>query len=142
MLHKACVYHRADCISIACTKVPAPCGQRSGSMSNLPVSVALATFNGEKFLREQLHTLATQKVKPAELVACDDGSTDRTIAILQEFARTAPFPVRIIENTERLQYKANFMQAASLCVAPLIAFCDQDDIWHADKIDALGQAFK
>jgi glycosyltransferase involved in cell wall biosynthesis len=111
-------------------------------MSNLPISVALATFNGEKYLPEQLDSLAQQSQKPAELVVCDDRSTDATIAILRDFARTAPFPVRIFENPEHLYFKANFMKAASLCSAPIVAFCDQDDIWLADKIEALSEAFK
>lgn len=110
--------------------------------SDSPISVAMATYNGARFLREQLASLAEQTLQPAELVACDDGSTDETIAILQDFARKAPFPVRIERNPERLHYGSNFLNAASLCSGKYIAFCDQDDIWHNRKLEACVDALR
>jgi len=98
------------------------------------VSVAMATYNGAGYLPGQLQSLASQTRPPVELVVTDDGSTDSTLAILAEFSRTAPFPVRLHENEQRLGYRANFMRAASLCRSDYIAFCDQDDVWLADKL--------
>lgn len=98
------------------------------------VSVALATYNGARFLPAQLASLAAQTHLPAELVVCDDQSSDATIAVLEDFARAAPFPVRIHRNPERLHFGGNFLKAAGLCSGAYVAFCDQDDRWRADKI--------
>lgn len=98
------------------------------------VSVAMATYNGAKYLPAQLDSLAAQERLPAELVVTDDSSTDSTLAILAGFSQTAPFPVRIDQNAQRLGYRANFMRAAGLCRSDVIAFCDQDDVWSIDKL--------
>jgi glycosyltransferase involved in cell wall biosynthesis len=101
----------------------------------------MATFNGGRFLKKQLETLARQTTLPAELVISDDGSTDETIAIAQAFAEVAPFPVHIRQNSTRTGYRTNFMNAALLCTSDLIAFCDQDDLWHEQKLAAVVEAF-
>jgi glycosyltransferase involved in cell wall biosynthesis len=99
------------------------------------VSVALATYNGERFLEAQLESLARQTFPPAELVVRDDRSTDRTTDILAEFARTSPFPVRVEVNEERLGVADNFIAAARACSGELVAFCDQDDVWLDEKLE-------
>lgn len=99
------------------------------------VSVAMATYNGGRYLLEQLQSLASQIRPPAELVVTDDVSTDDTLAILAEFSQTAPFPVRVYVNTQRLGFRANFMRVTSLCSSDIIAFCDQDDVWRPDKLE-------
>ncbi|HXZ10127.1 MAG TPA: glycosyltransferase [Paraburkholderia sp.] len=101
----------------------------------MSVSIAMATYNGARYLDEQLQSLARQTVLPAELVVTDDISSDETVAILTKFAETAPFPVRIYRNRERLGYRANFMKAAQSCSSEAIAFCDQDDVWMEDKLE-------
>lgn len=106
------------------------------------LSVALATYNGEKFLRRQLESLAWQERLPDELVVCDDCSRDSTVAILREFAETVPFPVRISVNEHSLHFRRNFMKAANLCTSDVILFCDQDDVWRPGKIAAVAQAFE
>ena len=100
----------------------------------IPVSVAMATYNGQKHIRRQLDSLAAQSQILAELVITDDKSTDDTVQVVDAFAKTAPFPVNIHRNETRLGYRANFMRAASLCRSELIAFCDQDDYWYPHKI--------
>ena len=110
-------------------------------MTNLSVSVAMATFNGQAYLDRQLADLARQSALPSELVVCDDGSRDDTLLILDRFAATAPFAVRIHRNAERLGYRANFMKCAGLCRSDLIAFCDQDDRWATDKIETMLTCF-
>ena len=111
------------------------------SNSNLSISIAMTTFNGARYLGEQLTSLSSQTVKPLELVVCDDASTDETVAILQSFSAVAPFTVRIFQNAERLGYQRNFIKAASLCKGSLIAFCDQDDIWNDDKLYVVSKHF-
>jgi len=104
------------------------------------VSVAMATYNGARYLAAQLESLASQQHLPAELVVTDDGSTDETLSILAGFSRTAPFPVRVHHNAKRLGYRANFMRAAGLCASELVAFCDQDDVWSDDKLQRCVEA--
>jgi glycosyltransferase involved in cell wall biosynthesis len=107
----------------------------------LGVSVVMATFNGSRFLRTQLTSLAHQKERPTELIICDDCSSDDTIAIATEFANVSPFPVRIHINEKLKGYRRNFLDAAALCSSDLVAFCDQDDIWHEDKLLCITRVF-
>ena len=102
----------------------------------------MATYNGARFIREQLDRLARQTVLPAELVITDDGSSDNTLEIVADFAAQAPFPVRVERNPENLGYRANFMKAAGLCTSDLIAFCDQDDIWLPHKLETCLKLFE
>jgi glycosyltransferase involved in cell wall biosynthesis len=106
------------------------------------ISIALATYNGERFLPAQLDSLARQTKPPAELVVCDDCSTDRTVEIIEGFVTHAPFPVRLARNESRLGFVNNFMRAAQACESDLIAFCDQDDVWEPDKIEVMEPVFE
>jgi glycosyltransferase involved in cell wall biosynthesis len=99
------------------------------------VSVALCTFNGAAYLREQLDSIAAQSRQPVELVVCDDGSSDGTLNVLSEFASTASFPVRIYRNERNLGSTKNFEKAILLCRGEFIALCDQDDWWVPHKIE-------
>lgn len=101
------------------------------TMSRL--SVAMTTYNGEKFVAEQLRSIAAQTRLPDELVVCDDRSQDGTVAILKAFAETAPFPVKVVENPENLGYVRNFCKAVSMCSGDLVFLSDQDDIWKPGK---------
>jgi glycosyltransferase involved in cell wall biosynthesis len=103
-------------------------------MSETAVSVAMATYNGERFLQEQLDSLARQTLLPVELVVCDDGSADGTVEILRRFATSAPFRVRIYQNETRLGPGFNFLSALGRCAGDLVAFCDQDDVWKESKL--------
>lgn len=105
------------------------------------ISVAMATYNGERYIREQLESIAHQSLQPLELVVTDDGSTDATLQIVGDFARSAPFPVRVFRNETRLGYADNFLKAASLCQGDLIALSDQDDIWIENKLSVCSEFF-
>jgi cellulose synthase/poly-beta-1,6-N-acetylglucosamine synthase-like glycosyltransferase len=84
----------------------------------------------------------SQSVLPAEVVITDDGSSDRTVEIIQQFASTAPFPVKLSRNEERLGYADNFFKACRLCSEQPIAFCDQDDKWLENKLATCVETFK
>ena len=104
------------------------------------ISVAMATCNGGKYLSEQLESLTKQRHLPFELVACDDGSTDGTVEILNEFRKVAPFAVHVYRNKQNLGYADNFFKAASLCSGDWVAFCDQDDVWLPNRLADVGAA--
>jgi glycosyltransferase involved in cell wall biosynthesis len=104
-------------------------------MSKSRISIALATYNGRRFLEEQLISLAQQTRAPDEIVICDDHSTDDTVAILTQFQARTSIPMRIHRNEERLGYAKNFEKAISACEGDLIFLCDQDDVWHASKLE-------
>lgn len=66
----------------------------------MKVSIALATYNGEKYLREQLDSILSQSIQDFELVACDDCSTDSTLKILNEYAEK-DFRVKVFTNEKK-----------------------------------------
>ena len=105
------------------------------------ISIALCTYNGEKFLAEQLASLAAQTRRPDELVVCDDCSTDATAEIVRQFAAEVDFPVRLFINEQNLRSTKNFEKAISLCDGDIIALCDQDDVWHEDKLKVFAENF-
>lgn len=111
-------------------------------MRSPKVSIALCTYNGARYLGELLDSIAKQTLPPAELVACDDGSTDNTVELLEGYAQRVPFNVRIVRNPRNLGSNENFAQAISLCTTDVIALCDQDDVWEPNKLEVLAQKFR
>jgi glycosyltransferase involved in cell wall biosynthesis len=101
------------------------------------ISVALATYNGARYLQEQLDSLAAQRHLPDELVVVDDASSDGTIGVLETFRDMAPFEVRIHRNVATLGYSANFESAIARCSGDIIFTCDQDDVWFPEKIETV-----
>lgn len=94
----------------------------------------MCTYNGAKYLAEQLESIARQSRQVDELVVCDDMSTDGTIGVLEEFAAKAPFPVRIHINEVNLGSTRNFDKCMELCRGEILVLCDQDDVWAYDKV--------
>ena len=105
-------------------------------MRSVAVSVVVATHNGERYLDEQLESFVRQRRPPDEVVVGDDGSTDGTLAILDRFRRSAPFPVTVLRH-ERTGLAANFLRTMDVSHGDVIAFSDQDDVWDPRKIDVL-----
>ena len=103
------------------------------------VSVAMATFNGETYLPEMLDSLASQTRPPDELVVRDDGSTDRSLDVVHDFASRAPFPVRVVPGGDRLGYAQNFVAASRACTGDLLFFADQDDSWRPEKLETVAR---
>lgn len=108
----------------------------------LTISVAMAVYNGEKYLRDQLDSIAAQTRLPDELVISDDGSTDRTVEIAAEFATAAPFTVRVKATPQRVGVVRNFEKAISDSTGEIIFLCDQDDFWRPDKVEWLTTYFE
>jgi glycosyltransferase involved in cell wall biosynthesis len=105
------------------------------------ISVALCAYQAERFLLEQLESIAAQSRLPDELVVCDDGSTDGTVAIIERFAANAAFPVTLHVNVTRLGSSRNFEQAIGHCQGDVIALSDHDDVWSPDKLARFAAAF-
>lgn len=103
------------------------------------VSIALCTYNGERYLRQQMDSLLAQDYAPWELVVVDDASSDSTPEILASYAALDP-RVRVYRNAENIGLQANFRRAFSQCGGALIAPCDQDDLWLPDKLSRLTRA--
>lgn len=110
-------------------------------MGKQRLSVAMCTYNGAQYLREQLDSIASQTRLPDELVVCDDRSHDDTIEIVKTFASKAPFPVRLTINEENLGSTKNFEKAIELCEGDIIALSDQDDVWHPEKLMRIEAVF-
>ena len=113
------------------------------SSNDKTVSIAMATYNGERFLREQLDSLLNQTYRNLEIIICDDCSTDSTAGILSEYAKKDS-RLSFFVNEKNLGFKKNFEKAIGLCKGEFIALSDQDDIWEANKIEmelkAIGDA--
>ncbi len=105
------------------------------------ISIALCTYNGESFLSEQLESFVRQTRLPDELVIGDDCSNDKTVKIIEDFAKAASFPVRLKTNEKNLGSTENFAQTISRCSGDIIFLSDQDDIWLPEKIERLMTEF-
>lgn len=93
----------------------------------LSLSIALASYNGKSYIREQLDSIARQTRLPDELIISDDASADSTEDIVFGFAQNAPFPVRFQRNNVRFGSTRNFGSAIRACNGDIIFLCDQDD---------------
>ncbi len=107
-------------------------------MSTPLVSVALATYQGERFLREQLETIYAQTWPNLEVVATDDASRDGTVSILAEYAERRGLRYEV--NPQNVGIAQNFGRALALCRGDLVALADQDDLWKPHKIARLVEA--
>ena len=104
------------------------------------IALALATFNGAKYLPELLASIDRQTRRPYELVASDDGSSDATLEILRDYSSRARFPVRILRARKRRGVVGNFSRAIATSTGDWVALADQDDVWRKDKLQCLSEA--
>lgn len=103
------------------------------------VSVVLGTYNGEAYLREQLDSVLAQTYPFLEIITIDDGSTDRTVAILREYAARHA-RITVIVNEMNLGFVRNFEKGCRLSAGKWIALCDQDDYWLPEKVEKMVNA--
>ena len=107
----------------------------------MPVSVVLCTYNGARFLAEQVESILQQSSPVSELIISDDASTDNTLEVARMLS-AKDNRIRLISLTTNIGITANFQQAVLAAQHDLIAVADQDDIWHPDKMARLIQAFE
>lgn len=99
------------------------------------INILLATFNGEKYLSDQIKSIVDQDYKDWYLLIRDDGSNDSTLSIINDFARRFPNRISVINEERRnLGPVGSFFALMEKSTSPYIAFCDQDDIWETDKL--------
>lgn len=113
-------------------------------MNSTPeIEILLATYNGERFLREQVDSILTQDYANWRVLARDDGSTDRTVAILEEYAERFPERFRVLPAGAATGHpKWNFLRLMEASVCEYICFADQDDVWLPQKLTVTMQAMR
>lgn len=99
-------------------------------------SVALCTYNGEKYLEELLGSILSQTVPPDEIIIVDDCSSDRTVSIIKNFAEKFP-QIKLHLQSTNLGPISAFQLAISLTSMPYVFLADQDDIWSPRKIELM-----
>lgn len=105
------------------------------------ISVVLCTYNGGKFVAQQIESIVNQSITPDELIISDDGSSDSTVDIVGDFARNYPATIRFFQSDKNLGFIKNYEKAVSLAEGEIIFLSDQDDVWFEHKIEYMLQPF-
>ena len=108
---------------------------------DLKVSVAMCTFNGEKFVRAQLESILSQTRPPDEIIICDDVSNDATVDVVKRIAAESKQKINIVQNKKNLGYLSNFESAITRTTGDIIFLSDQDDVWFPDKVASMIELF-
>ncbi len=108
----------------------------------MKTSVVIATYNGEKYIEEQLKSIILQTVKPDEIVICDDHSKDETIKIINALLSKTQMDYKIIRHKNNLGVVKSFKDALLASSGDLVFLCDQDDVWKKEKIEKFIKIFK
>lgn len=95
------------------------------------ISIALCTYNGEKYIKEQLDSIVLQSYKKLEIIITDDNSSDRTLEFIKSYNDNR---IKIIKNNKNIGYNLNFQKCLNLCSGEYICISDQDDIWNRNKV--------
>lgn len=103
---------------------------------NRKVSVVIATYNGEKYICEQLESILNQTYPIFEILIKDDCSTDHTIEIVEKYQKVYP-NIRLVQNDNNVGVWTNFLEGFYLATGEYIAYCDQDDIWLPNRIERM-----
>lgn len=108
------------------------------------LSIVMCTFNGATHLQAQLDSLLAQARRPDEIVIGDDASTDASMEILRAFeplARQHGIEVHLLCHPTNLGFVANFSATLQRASGEVLFLCDQDDVWHADKLATMAARF-
>lgn len=101
------------------------------------ISVALCTYNGEKYIAEQLYSILHQTVPIDEIVIVDDCSNDNTVKIINNIYNNYSSIIKLFINDKNIGFIKNFEKAVSLCKGDYIFLSDQDDVWRKDKVERI-----
>lgn len=106
----------------------------------MKISIVMTTYNGEKYIVDQLESLRCQTKVPDEVLIFDDCSTDDTVKLMQDFIKENQLRnYSVFENRENKGWRRNFMDGFSEAKGDIIFPCDQDDVWHEDKIENMSK---
>ncbi len=97
------------------------------------IAIIMATYNGEKYVGEQIDSILASNYQDVELFIYDDGSKDNTVSILRSYEGRYPERVHVYQNASNLGHLMNFMHALSKTTADYVMFSDQDDVWNSNK---------
>jgi glycosyltransferase involved in cell wall biosynthesis len=104
----------------------------------MTITVIMPTYNGEKYLREQLDSILWQTRLPDEFLVFDDCSSDSTPNIISEYASKYPqLNISLTIREQNIGWKRNFLDGILNITGDIVFICDQDDVWYKDKIDAM-----
>lgn len=107
------------------------------------VEILMATYNGERYLSEQIESILNQSYKDWKLLVRDDGSKDRTLDILKLYKAKYPKKITLMEDKKGgLRAKENFLELLRQSKSDYIMFCDQDDVWLPNKIEVTLEKMK
>ncbi|MEM6484077.1 MAG: glycosyltransferase family 2 protein [Pseudomonadota bacterium] len=112
------------------------------SIDSPKISVVLCSFNCEKYIAEQLESIGAQSRKPYEIIISDDGSSDKTLAVIQDAVKNFDFTTNVYVNDVRRGVVSNFGSALSRCSGDYIALSDHDDIWEENKLETVATAIE
>jgi glycosyltransferase involved in cell wall biosynthesis len=124
-----------------CGTQPKHRGFFSMSRRTATISIVMTSYNGERYLPEQIDTLLGQTRQPDQLVVSDDNSNDNSRGIIDAKLEGAGFRCEIIHNANRLGYVRNFISALRHATGDIIFLCDQDDLWHPRKLARVAEMF-
>ena len=106
------------------------------------ISVAICTYNGEKYIKEQLESISNQTILPDEVIICDDSSQDATVEEINNFLKNKRLDVNLYINIENVGLPRNFEKVLSLCSGDVIFISDQDDYWDKNKVETVLKIFE
>lgn len=107
------------------------------------ISVAMATYNGEKYILEQLESIRSQTIQVNEVIINDDCSTDQTVKLISDFiSANNLMHWKVFINKTNLGFSKNFYEAVNKTNGDIIFLADQDDVWLSNKVDITQQVFK
>ena len=99
----------------------------------------MCTYNGAKYVEEQLESIVHQSYAPFQIIISDDASTDNTLEILEKWSVKYPDLIEIYPHEKNLGYNKNFEFALSKATGDYIALSDQDDVWYPEKLEVVKQ---
>ncbi len=104
----------------------------------MKISVVISTYNGERYVIEQLKSIREQSREPDEVLIFDDCSTDHTVQVIEEFIQHNSLKNwKLYVNIKNKGWKKNFMDGLWIACGDLLFPCDQDDIWYPNKIKVM-----
>lgn len=103
----------------------------------MTISVAICTYNGEKFIEDQIKSILNQSVKVDEIIIGDDGSKDNTLIKIEKLLIHSGISYKIISNRTNLGYRKNFENVILNTNGQIVFLCDQDDVWMDNKVEVM-----